>query len=64
MAMKLSNQEKKELDKFIKFLALKSIQVIVQSRLGEKVSTACKPHTTGTDWAALVNWKMKIFPFG
>nr|CAH7753349.1 unnamed protein product [Callosobruchus chinensis] len=50
MAMKLSNQEKKELDKFIKFLALKSIQVIVQSRLGEKVSTACKPHTTGTDW--------------
>ncbi|KAJ8985115.1 hypothetical protein NQ317_012765 [Molorchus minor] len=48
--MKLSTQEKKELDKFTKFLALKSTQVIVQSRLGEKVTTACKPHTTGTDW--------------
>ncbi|KAG5882661.1 hypothetical protein JTB14_024470 [Gonioctena quinquepunctata] len=48
--MKLNNQEKRELDKFAKFLALKSTQIIVQSRLGEKVSTACKPHTTGTDW--------------
>lgn len=48
--MKLSSQEKKELDKFTKFLALKSTQIIVQSRLGEKVSTPCKPQTTGTDW--------------
>ncbi|CAH1985803.1 unnamed protein product [Acanthoscelides obtectus] len=50
MAMKFSNQDKKDLDKFIKFLAQKSVQLIVQSRLGEKVSTPCKPHSTGTDW--------------
>lgn len=52
--MKLSSQEKKELDKFTKFLALKSTQIIVQSRLGEKVSTPCKPQTTGTDWVRLI----------
>ncbi|XP_017777037.1 PREDICTED: autophagy-related protein 13 homolog isoform X2 [Nicrophorus vespilloides] len=50
MAMKISAQDKKDLDKFTKFLALKSAQVIVQSRLGEKKSTQCKMHTTGTDW--------------
>lgn len=50
--MKLSNQEKKELDKFTKFLALKSTQIIVQSRLGEKVQTSCKPQITGTDWVS------------
>lgn len=50
MAHKLSIQEKKDLDKFTKFLALKATQIIVQSRLGEKVSTPCKPHTAGTDW--------------
>ncbi|XP_025835677.1 autophagy-related protein 13 homolog isoform X3 [Agrilus planipennis] len=49
MAMKLSSQDRKDLDKFTKFLALKAAQVIVQSRLGEKVSTECKP-TSGTDW--------------
>nr|CAD7204087.1 unnamed protein product [Timema douglasi] len=48
--MKLSNQDKKDLDKFTKFLALKAAQIIVQSRLGEKVQTKCKPHSSGTDW--------------
>ncbi|CAH1100657.1 unnamed protein product [Psylliodes chrysocephalus] len=48
--MKLSNQEKKELDKFTKFLALKCTQIIVQSRLGDKISTHCRSQTTGTDW--------------
>ncbi|XP_056647844.1 autophagy-related protein 13 [Diorhabda sublineata] len=48
--MKLSILEKRELDKFTKFLALKCTQIIVQSRLGEKVSTNCRPQTTGTDW--------------
>ncbi|KAJ8929906.1 hypothetical protein NQ314_017371 [Rhamnusium bicolor] len=50
MAMKLNNQEKKELDKFTKFLALKSTQIIVQSRLGEKVTTPSKPLPAGPDW--------------
>ncbi|CAG9865269.1 unnamed protein product [Phyllotreta striolata] len=48
--MKLSNQEKRELDKFTKFLALKCTQIIVQSRLGDKISTLCRAQTTGTDW--------------
>ncbi|KAF5282389.1 hypothetical protein FQA39_LY17586 [Lamprigera yunnana] len=42
MAPKLSLQEKKDMDRFTKFLVLKSAQVIVDSRLGSKVSTPCK----------------------
>ncbi|CAH0545948.1 unnamed protein product [Brassicogethes aeneus] len=48
--MKLSGAEKRELDKFSKFLALKSTQIIVQSRMGEKYSTPCKPTSGGQDW--------------
>ncbi|XP_053970878.1 autophagy-related protein 13 homolog isoform X2 [Hylaeus anthracinus] len=48
--LKLSMQDKKDLDKFTKFLALKAAQIIVQSRSGEKVSTKCKPNSSGTDW--------------
>ncbi|XP_050502123.1 autophagy-related protein 13 homolog isoform X2 [Diabrotica virgifera virgifera] len=48
--MKLSTQEKRELDKFTKFLALKCTQIIVQSRLGEKVTSNCRSQTTSTDW--------------
>jgi hypothetical protein len=50
--VKLSIQDKKDLDKFTKFLALKAAQRIVQSRLGEKVQTKCKPHSSGTDWVS------------
>lgn len=52
---KLNPQEKKDLDKFTKFLALKSAQIIVQSRLGEKVHTQCKPHSSGIDWVCNEN---------
>ncbi|XP_015185980.1 PREDICTED: autophagy-related protein 13 homolog isoform X2 [Polistes dominula] len=48
--LKLSMQEKKDLDKFIKFLALKAAQIIVQSRCGEKAYTKCKSSSKGTDW--------------
>lgn len=48
--LKLSTQDKKDLDKFTKFLALKAAQIIVQSRSGEKVNTKCKPNSSGTDW--------------
>ncbi|XP_037034985.1 autophagy-related protein 13 homolog isoform X2 [Bradysia coprophila] len=34
-------QDKRELDRYLKFLVLKSAQVIVQSRLGEKIRTEC-----------------------
>lgn len=46
----LSAQDKKDLDKLTKFLALKSAQVIVQARLGAKVHTDCNPDSTATDW--------------
>lgn len=52
MALKLSNQDRKDLDKFTKFFALKAAQIIIQSRLGEKVTTSCKPQTTGKDWVS------------
>ncbi|XP_012262969.2 autophagy-related protein 13 homolog isoform X2 [Athalia rosae] len=48
--VQLNMQDKKDLDKFTKFLALKAAQIIVQSRLGEKVNTKCKPNSSGTDW--------------
>ncbi|XP_076182221.1 autophagy-related 13 isoform X2 [Ptiloglossa arizonensis] len=48
--LKLSVQDKKDLDKFTKFLALKAAQIIVQSRSGEKVSTKSKPNSSGTNW--------------
>ncbi|KAA0723464.1 Autophagy-related protein 13 [Triplophysa tibetana] len=46
----LSSQDKKDLDKFIKFFALKTVQVIVQARLGEKISTCSSSSPTGSDW--------------
>lgn len=53
MSSKNSIQEKKELEKFIKFLALKCTQVIVQSRLGEKIQTYSSQHTSGNDWVSV-----------
>ncbi|KAL1517296.1 hypothetical protein ABEB36_001078 [Hypothenemus hampei] len=50
LKMRLSKTDKKELDKFTKFLALKATEVIVQSRIGEKVTTPCKSHSSGPDW--------------
>lgn len=44
----------KDLEKFIKFLALKSAQVVVQSRLGEKMQTKCNPQASGNDWFNIV----------
>ncbi|XP_036590299.1 autophagy-related protein 13-like [Trichosurus vulpecula] len=46
----LSSQDRKDLDKFIKFFALKTIQVIVQARLGEKICTRSSSSPTGSDW--------------
>lgn len=48
----LSAQDKKDLDKLTKFLALKSAQVIVQARLGTKVHTECNPDSTAADWVS------------
>ncbi|XP_068612370.1 autophagy-related protein 13 isoform X2 [Brachionichthys hirsutus] len=46
----LNPQDKKDLDKFIKFFALKTVQVIVQARLGEKIYTRSSSSPTGSDW--------------
>ncbi|XP_060084288.1 autophagy-related protein 13-like isoform X2 [Ylistrum balloti] len=50
MSSRLNAQDKKDLEKFTKFLIFKSLQVIVQSRLGEKIRTKSKPISSGTDW--------------
>lgn len=51
MAPKISPQERRDLDRFTKFLVLKSAQVIIDSRLGSKVSTQCR--STG-DWVSVL----------
>lgn len=62
-ALKLSMQDKKDLDKFTKFLALKAAQIIVQSRSGEKVSTKCKPNSSGTDWVRYMIYLLFFLEF-
>lgn len=62
-SLKLSIQDKKELDKFTKFFVLKAAQIIVQSRFGDKVHTKCKPHSSGTDWVSLVSIFLLLFLF-
>ncbi|XP_075044296.1 autophagy-related protein 13 isoform X2 [Mixophyes fleayi] len=46
----LSPQDRKDLDKFVKFFAIKSVQVIVQARLGDKICTRSSSSPTGSDW--------------
>uniref|UniRef100_A0AAX7TIM8 Autophagy-related protein 13 n=1 Tax=Astatotilapia calliptera TaxID=8154 RepID=A0AAX7TIM8_ASTCA len=50
MESDLKPQDQKDLDKFIKFFALKTVQVIVQARLGEKICTRSSSSPTGSDW--------------
>ncbi|XP_077575821.1 autophagy-related protein 13 isoform X2 [Stigmatopora nigra] len=50
MESDLNPQDKKDLDKFIKFFALKTVQVIVQGRLGEKICIRSSSSPTGSDW--------------
>lgn len=50
---KLSQQDRKDLEKFTKFLIYKSLQIIVQSRLGEKIQAKSKPFSSGADWVNL-----------
>jgi autophagy-related protein 13 len=42
-------QDKRDLEKFIRFMALKAAQIIIQSRSGDKVVTKCKPNSSDTD---------------
>ena len=52
-ATKLSVQDKKDLEKFTKYLVYKCIQIIVQSRLGERIRTQSKPFSNGSDWVCI-----------
>lgn len=49
MSAQRLNAAERDLEKFIKYLVLKSTQVVVQSRLGEKMQTQCNP-LAGSDW--------------
>ncbi|XP_067138560.1 autophagy-related protein 13-like [Centruroides vittatus] len=48
--IKVSVQDRKEVERFIRFIVLKTVQVVVQSRLGDKIRTKSKPHSSGSDW--------------
>ena len=49
-AAKLSTQDCKDLEKYLRYFVYKSAQVIVQSRLGERLSLPSKQFATGADW--------------
>lgn len=46
----LNPQDRKDLDKFTKYLVYKCVQIIVQSRSGEKTNTQSKLFSSGSDW--------------
>lgn len=50
MATQAGVLDKGNLEKFVKILTMKSAQIIVQARLGEKIRTDCNPRTSGNDW--------------
>ncbi|XP_036147146.1 autophagy-related protein 13 isoform X1 [Monomorium pharaonis] len=50
MSTQLSMQDRKDLEKFTKYLALRAAQIIVQSRSGQKVNTTCKSDSSAGDW--------------
>ena len=49
-AAKLSAQDCKDLEKYLRYFVYKSAQIIVQSRLGERLSLPSKQFATGADW--------------
>lgn len=48
----LSNEDHEALEKFTKFFLVKSAQIIVQSRLGEKKTTKSKSVCSGNEWVS------------
>jgi len=49
-AAKLSTLDCKDLEKYLRYFVYKSAQIIVHSRLGERVSLPSKQFATGADW--------------
>ena len=52
--MGLNAQEKKDLDKYTKHAVFKTIQVLIQSRLGDKLNFNCKAYPAGLDWVRII----------
>ncbi|ESO93773.1 hypothetical protein LOTGIDRAFT_228548 [Lottia gigantea] len=57
---RISPQDRKDLEKFTNFFILKSLQIIVQSRLGEKIRTKSKPVSSGADWAYINTYESAL----
>lgn len=56
---KLTKSERADLDRYIKNLAMKTTQVICQSRRGEKVHLACEPNPTVRNyWVSVLSPRM------
>lgn len=47
-----THQDRKDLERFSKFFILKAVQVIVQSRLGEKMKFPSRASSSGADWVS------------
>lgn len=45
----MTSQSVKEFDQFCKYFTIRAVEIIVQSRLGEKISTNCRG-TQSRDW--------------
>lgn len=45
-------QDKREIEKYLKVFCSKAAQVIVQSRLGEKIQTFSNPRSLSNDWVS------------
>lgn len=46
--------DKKELEKYLKVFSQKTVQAIVQARLGEKIQTFSNPRSLSNDWVSLL----------
>ncbi|XP_062512621.1 autophagy-related protein 13-like isoform X2 [Corticium candelabrum] len=47
-------QDKRDLERYVKFFTQKAVQLVVQSRKGGKQRTTSKPNSTGEDWFNIV----------
>lgn len=47
--------DKKELEKYLKVFSQKTVQAIVQARLGEKIQTFSNPRSLSNDWVSFSN---------
>lgn len=54
MSASIPARDKQDLDKFIKFLCIKSTQIIVQGRTGLLISTPYQPSIHGSEWVMVM----------